>query len=84
MGLAHGPGLQLMHRIARWVEIVVPGDLGQLGAVATTLALVGFGPAQEFALRPQLASGIGRKGDDRHGGGGTYFVSPLWSCRPGG
>jgi hypothetical protein len=23
MGLAHGPGLELMHGIARWIEIVM-------------------------------------------------------------
>jgi hypothetical protein len=67
VGLAHGPGLLLMHRIAAGVGVVVTRDLGQHGTVAPTLALVGGGPGQKLAGWPWLASCIGRQGD-RAGG----------------
>ncbi len=67
MGLANSPGLQLMNGIASRVEVVMSGDLGQLGGMAATLALVVLGPAQKLTLWTALASGVGREGNGGHG-----------------
>ena len=66
MGLADSPGLQLMNRIASRVEVVMMGDLRQLGGMAAPLALMVFGPAQELTLWTALASGVGREGNGGH------------------
>ncbi|MEB3354844.1 MAG: hypothetical protein VKM34_11540 [Cyanobacteriota bacterium] len=68
MGPAHSPGLELMHRISGWIEIVVTGDLRQFGAVAQTIALVRAGPGQKFAGWAQLPGSIGREGDPDNDG----------------
>lgn len=66
MGLAYRPGLELVHGITSRIEIVVTGDLGQLGSMAAALALVFCGPAEKLTLGATLASGIGGKGNGRH------------------
>ncbi len=67
MGLANSPGLQLMNGITSRVEVVMAGDLGQLGGMAAALALVVFGPAQKLTLWTALASGVGGEGNGGHG-----------------
>ena len=72
--LARGPGLQLMHRIAGGVEVMVLGDLGQLSGMAPALSLVLERPGLEFRIRtprgwPVLICSIGWQGevDSGHG-----------------
>ncbi len=60
MGLTHSPGLQLVHRIAGGIEVVMPGDLGQFGVVEASLTLVFIGPAEEFTLGLGLTCRVGR------------------------
>ena len=50
-GLALSPGLELVHRISDWIEVVMPGDLGQLSLVQHAILLVLQGPGLKFRLR---------------------------------
>lgn len=59
MGLAHGPGLELMRGITRGVQVVVLGDLGELGAMAALVTLMMNGPGQKLPPWTGLAGGIG-------------------------
>ena len=60
-GLAPGPGLHLVHRIAGWIEVVMVGDLGQVSGMASVVACVLLAPGLEFRIRalgPKLAVGF--------------------------
>jgi hypothetical protein len=48
--LPHSPGLELVHRVSGGVEIVVLGDLGQIGGVPAILASVLVAPGLEFRV----------------------------------
>jgi hypothetical protein len=83
MGLAHRPGLQLVHGVAGRVEVVVTGDLGKFGGMAAALALVLLGPGEELTVRARLARGVGGEGDGGHGASpadlhGFTLATPPW------
>ena len=58
--LSQRPGLHLMHNITCGIEIVVAGDLGQLGVVTQAFTLVLQSPGLELGL------GTGQTGRSVH------------------
>lgn len=62
MKLTRCPGLQLMHRVAGGIEIVMTGDLGQRGTMEQALPLMAAGPGQEFTVGAGLTGRISRQG----------------------
>jgi hypothetical protein len=87
VGLAQGPGLQLMHGAGFPAGIMVTCDLGQFGSMAPPIALMRPGPGEVFAGRAVLAGGIGRQGQGhrrqaRWRGVGGHGSILLLSCTP--